>query len=280
MEKDITKSRLILYTRLPRNLWRHFKKYLPKRPAHRGPGRPRVNDRNVINGIWYVLWSGCQWKSIPRDWFGVSSSVLHERFQTWQQQGLFDALFRAMVKFYGRARHIRWTWQAGDSKLVPAPLGGRATGKNPTDRAKSGAKIHLWVDERGAPLSLVITGANQQDKWSVDDLIVHIAVKRPFSEQHACLDRGYDYADDHQVLHAHGYVDHIKHRRLKNEPKVEDVPLPGETQYPPRRWVVERTLGWLAKRRSIKIRWCKKPENWMAFLKLACADILLNLIFG
>jgi hypothetical protein len=37
--------------------------------------------------------------------------------------------------------------------------------------------------------------------------------------------------------------------------------------------------GW-AKRRSIKIRWCKKPENWMAFLKLACADILVNLIFG
>jgi len=51
-------------------------------------------------------------------------------------------------------------------------------------------------------------------------------------------------------------------------------------QLPARRWVVERTLGWLAKRRSIKIRWYKNSANWMAFLKLACAPILLQLIFG
>jgi hypothetical protein len=50
--------------------------------------------------------------------------------------------------------------------------------------------------------------------------------------------------------------------------------------FPVRRWVVERSLGWLGKRRNIRIHWCKKPEIWMAFLKLTCADILLNLIFG
>lgn len=143
-----------------------------------------------------------------------------------------------------------------------------------------GAKIHVWVDERGAPLSIVLTGANQHDKWSVENLVIHIAVKRPYSEQHACLDKGYDYEDDHQIIKEQGYIDHIKHRRRRNEPKGEECPVPGETQFPPRRWVVERTLGWLAKRRSIRIRWCKKSENWMAFIKLACADILLNLIFG
>jgi len=280
MEKDNTKSRIISYTRLPRNLWRKFKKHLAKPPTHRGPGRPRVNDRNVINGIWYVLWTGCQWKSIPRDWFDVSSSVLHERFQTWQKMGLFDQLFRVMVKFYAHERQIGWKWQAGDSKMVPAPLGGPETGKNPTDRGKLGAKIHLWVDERGAPLSLFLTGANQHAKWSVDDLIIHIVVKRPYTEQHACLDKGYDYEDIHQFIQTHSSIDHIKHRRRRNEPIPEACPIPGETGYPPRRWVVERTLAWLAKRRSIIIRWCKKSENWMAFLKLACADILLNLIFG
>jgi transposase len=280
MEQNTTKSRSINYTRLPRNLWRKLKKHLPKPARHPGPGRPRVNDRDVINGIWYVLWSGCQWKSIPHDWFGVSSSVLHERFQTWQKQGLFDQLFEVMVKFYAREHHIGWKWQSGDSKMVPAPLGGPDTGKNPTDRGKLGAKIHLWVDEFGAPLAVHLSGANQHDKWSVDDLIVHIAIKRPYSEQHACLDKGYDYEDVHQTIKEQRYIPHIKHRRLRNEPKQEECPIPGETQFPPRRWVVERTLGWLAKRRSIKIRWCKKPENWMAFLKLACADILLQRIFG
>lgn len=38
-----------------------------------------------MSGIRYVLWTGCQWKAAHEDWFGVSSSVLHERFRTWQQ---------------------------------------------------------------------------------------------------------------------------------------------------------------------------------------------------
>jgi len=257
-----------------------MKKHLSKLPQQKGPGRPRVKDRDVLNGIWFVLWTGCQWKAVERDWFHVSSSTLHERYQTWTKTGLFDKLFRIMVRFYARQSHIRWQWQAVDSKMVPAPLGGEQTGKNPTDRGKLGAKIHLLVDERGAPLAIHITGANQHDKWSVDDLVIHIAVKRPYSEQHMCLDKGYDYPDVHQFVEEQRYQTHIKHRRLRNEPKSAECPIPGEASFPPRRWVVERTLGWVSKRRSIKTRWCKKPENWMAFLKLACADLLLNLIFG
>ena len=280
MKKDNTKSRKVNFQSIPSKLWRKFKKHLPKQPKRVGPGRPRVNDRDVINGIWYVLWTGCQWKAIDREWFHVSSSTLHERFQTWERAGLFDKLFEVMVRFYAKKKRIGWKWQSVDSKMVPAPLGGEKTGKNPTDRAKSGAKIHILVDEGGAPLAIHITGANEHDKWSVDDLVIHIVVKRPYSEQHLCADKGYDYEDVHQFVDNQSYQSHIKHRRRRNEPKEDECPIPGEKSFPARRWVVERTLGWMAKRRSIKIRWCKKPENWFAFLKLASADILLNIIFG
>ena len=280
MKKNNTKTRKVNYHRIPTKLWKKLKKQIPKPPPKKILGRPRVNDRDVINGIWYVLWTGCQWKSVHRDWFGVSSSTLHERFQTWQENGVFDKLFQIMVRWYAREMQIGWRWQSVDSKLVPAPLGGAQTGKNPTDRGKLGAKIHILVDQRGAPLAIHITGANSHDKWSMDDLIIHIVVKRPYSEQHLCADKGYDYDDVHQIVSEQRYTAHIKHRRRRNEPKVEKCPIPGEKRFPARRWVVERTLGWLAKRRSIKIRWCKKPENWEAFLKLACADILLNLLFG
>jgi putative transposase len=74
---------------------------------------------------------------------------------------------RRMVEYYARERGgIGWKWQAMDSKHSRAPLGGQKVGNNPTDRGKLGAKINLLVDERGAPLSVVLTGANPHDTRS------------------------------------------------------------------------------------------------------------------
>jgi putative transposase len=276
----IQKPRHVNFFQVPRQLWRRVKKHLPRRPRKRGPGRPRASDRAALNGIWYVLWTGCQWKAVHRDWFGVSSSVIHERFQTWQKQGIWEKVLRTMVRYYARKRRIRWEWQSIDSKSCSSPLGGERTGKNPTDRAKLGSKIHMLVDQRGAPLALHVTGANEHDKWSVDDLIFSVVVPRPSVRQHLCADRGYDYTDVHQVVRDEHYIPHIKHRRQRGEPP-DPCPVPGEHQYPARRWVVERTLAWLVKRRSIRTRWCKKAENWLALLQFACAHILHDMaIYG
>jgi putative transposase len=147
-----TTTRKVDYFRLPRPLWRKLKKCLPKKrnKASRG-GRPSASERAVINGIWYVLWTGSQWKAVHRDWFGVSASVIHERFQRWRRMGIFEKLMKRMVEYYAKeSGGIGWRWQAMDSKNSPAPLGGQKTGKNPTDRGKLGAKINLLVDQSGA----------------------------------------------------------------------------------------------------------------------------------
>ena len=285
MDKDTTeKPKVVNYFQVPDELWQCVNHHLPQTPARTGPGRPRADDRSVLNGIWYVLWTGCQWKAIAREWFGVSSSVIHERFQTWREQGVFEGLMQAMVAFYQTEREIGWNWQSIDSKTAPAPLGGQETGRNPTDRGKQGSKMHLLVDERGAPLSLCVSGANTHDKWLADDLLVSLVVPRPdpkVVEQHLCADRGYDYPDVHEVIVQEQYIAHIKHRRRRNELLVEECPIPGELRYPARRWVVERTFSWLAKRRSLRVRWCKKVDNWLALLQFACAHILLDMaIFG
>ena len=185
-----------------------------------------------------------------------------------------------MLRFYGRRRHIHWKWQAVDSRSCPAPLGGSDTGNNPTDRSKQGSKIHILVDQWGAPLAVWVTGANQHDKWSIESLVFHIVVKRPTSDQHLCADKAYDSADVHQFIRQKGYVSHIKHRRRRGEPP-DPCPTPGETQFPARRWVVERTLSWLVRRRSIRTRWCKHSQNWLALVQFACASVLADLaIFG
>src|ERR687898_641162 len=212
--KEATTTRRVDYFNLPRPLWRKLKKCLPKnkRNISTKGGRPRASDRAVINAIWYVLWTGCQWKALHRDWFGVSSSVVHERFQRWRQMGLFEKLMKRMAEYYAREQGgISWRWQAMDSKHSAAPLGGQKTGKNPTDTGKSGAKINLLVDGRGAPISVVLTGANRHDKVSAIELIVSVVLKRPaHKQQHLCADKAYDSDDLRKFVDSSGYEAHIK----------------------------------------------------------------------
>src|SRR5215210_5408334 len=174
---------------------------------------------------------------------------------------LREADEKKMVEHYAKERGLRWEWQSMDSKKsCAAPLGGEKTAKNPTDRGKLGAKIHLLVDQRGAPLNVVLTGANRHDKIAAIELIVSVAKKRPAhkEEQHLCADKAYDATDVREFVASAGYTPHIKVN-------------------PARRWVVERTISWLNKRRGVRTRWSKKAENWLALVQLTCAHVLLNL---
>lgn len=85
--------------------------------------------------------------------------------------------------------------------------------------------------------------------------------------QHLCLGKGYDNEPTEAVLAERGYTAHI--RRIGEEKKDAQ----GDKTHPARRWVVERTFAWLGGWRGLLIRWDKKPENYLANIKLACALI-------
>jgi putative transposase len=137
---------------------------------------------------------------------------LLKRFQKWTKMGLFEKLMKRMAEYYTRERGgIGWRWQAMDSKHSASPLGGERTGKNPTDSGKLGAKINLLVDERGDPISIVLTGANRHDKVSAIELMGSLLLKRPAQKvQHLCADKAYDSDDLREFLASRGYVGHIK----------------------------------------------------------------------
>ena len=98
-----------------------------------------------------------------------------------------------------------------------------------------------------------------------------IVVERPSpseqAPQHLCLDKAYDNPTGHTTVNEFGYVGHI--RRIGEEKR--DVS--GEKTYPARRWVVERTHGWLSKCRALLVRYDKKGCNYLGLLQLACALI-------
>ena len=67
------------------------------------------------------------------------------------------------------------------------------TGPNPTDRSKSGTKRHVLTDQRGIPVSVVITPANTHDMKAAKYAIDSVVVERPLKKkQNLCLDKGYD----------------------------------------------------------------------------------------
>lgn len=72
MKYIITKKN-VDYFEVPNELWQLIKHLIPKPPERKDHGRPGPYDRVTLNGIWYILWTGCQWKAIQRDWFGVCS---------------------------------------------------------------------------------------------------------------------------------------------------------------------------------------------------------------
>jgi len=149
------------------------------------------------------------------------------------------------------------------------PFWGDLVGPNPTDRGKPGFKRSVIVEADGGPLGVVTAGANVHDTKLLEATIDAIVVERPEPTtehpHHLCLDKGYDNPTGHSAVQKKGYIPHI--RRIGEE----KFDRKRRKRLPARRWVVERTLGWLSKCRALLVRYDKKAKNFLALMQLACA---------
>ncbi len=127
------------------------------------------------------------------------------------------------------------------------------------------------TDAGGIPLGLTLTAANEPDSVPFAGLIAALPAvrqrdgyrrKRP-DRVHA--DKGYDHRRCRRFLAKRGIRVRIARRR--RDPS---------TRLGRRRWVVERSLAWLARFRKLTIRYERKPEIHVAFLTLACALVCLG----
>jgi len=116
-----------------------------------------------------------------------------------------------------------------------------------------------------------VDGANRPDMKMVEETLASIPVPRPVPggehEQNLCLDKGYAYEEVRETVQEFGFTAHIPAKGHEAQQMKRAV------RRKVRRWVVERTHSWMNRFRGILIRWCKKPENYIAMLHFTLALI-------
>ncbi len=129
-------------------------------------------------------------------------------------------------------------------------------------------KRHLLVDERGVPLSIVVTGANRHDVSQLELVLDEIIIPRPENiKQNLCADKGYSGEPAQQIMKDRNYTPHVKQRREEiHEKRVNP-------SFKARRWVVEVTHSWFNRFRKLLVRYEKFTDTYMALLQMAAAII-------
>lgn len=104
-------------------LWKRIQPLLVIHKVRKKPGRPRSDDRRILNALIWLARTGSQWSAIPEE-LGPKSTV-HDRFQEWVESGAFEKAWALLLQEFDGLEGINWTWQAADGCIVKAPLGKR-----------------------------------------------------------------------------------------------------------------------------------------------------------
>ncbi len=141
----------------------------------------------------------------------------------------------------------------------------------------------LLVDERGVPLSLVVTGANRHDVTQLEPTLDALCWCRPAvranAPQHLCADAGFVGQQAEQAMRERGYTPHVRSRSDEKRRRIKGKK--------PRRWIVEVAHSWFNRFRKLLVRYEKTHRSYFALHMLAAAIICfrkvpakVNIIYG
>src|SRR5580765_8010383 len=120
-------------------LWVRIEPLLPKvERRFRYPGRKRLADRQALQGILFVLYTGIAWRHLPPELGFGGGSTCHRRMDEWQRAGVWERLSRAAACRVARGRRARVVAGGRGLQSCAGEKGGPATGPSPVDRARSG----------------------------------------------------------------------------------------------------------------------------------------------
>jgi transposase len=204
------------------------------RAARRGPGvAARVHDlREIVNAILYVCRTGIAWAYLPHDF--PPYQTVYDYYAKWEVDGTTEALhalLREQVRVAkGRAVAPAVAICASQSVKTSCNVSESSQGIDAGKKIK-GRKRHIATDVLGLLLTVIVTAASVQDSTAGQQVLDRIAVEHP-TVSATWVDGG-----DNNAVVNHGAL-------LGIQVDVVKRPTAKGFQVLPRRWVVERTLGW------------------------------------
>ncbi|WP_437611844.1 IS5 family transposase [Erwinia sp. V71] len=239
--------------------WRAIQPHLPTKVR----GVPRVDDRRVLNGIFWVLRSGARWADLPAR-YGPPTTI-YNRFNRWRKAGVWNRLMDAIIKAHdGKVQMI-------DTSVVRVHQHGATGKKGDRDhclgRSRGGltTKIHALVDAQGRPIKLTLTAGQKSDIASAADLIA-------------------DLPEGAMLLADKGYDANALRASVKEKKAWANIPPKANCKDPicfspflyKARNLVERFFNKVKQFRRVATRYDKLAENYLAALKLVSARIWLR----
>jgi transposase len=106
----------------------------PQLPPPAKTGRPRADDRAVVEAILHVLRTGCRWQDLP-DGYGIAATTAWRRLRRWEEDGTWERLWRAVLAALDNEEKLRWAEAFLDGSFVPAKRGAPAS--VPPERVKA-----------------------------------------------------------------------------------------------------------------------------------------------
>jgi transposase len=219
--------------------------------------------RHLFNGLRYLVKTGCQWRYLPNDF--PPWTAVYQQARRWLRARVLETIthdLRMMVRLL-EDRNPQPTATIMDGRtLQSTPESGGRAGYDGAKK-KNGSKVHMAVDTLGNLLALKVTAANEQERAQVGELTAKVQEITGGTVQLAYVDQGYTGADAANDAKANGIqLEVVKH----TEAKKGFVLLP-------RRWVVERSFGWLGRFRRLARDYERLTEtlagwHWLAFLTL------------